>query len=58
MGKRSISSHAYCLLSQKEKKCDDSEKGRQVETLNGEHAGSEREEDSGADHDENASQRW
>ena len=54
MGKRSISSHAYCLLSQKEKKCDDSEKGRQVETLNGEHAGSEREEDSGADHDENA----
>ena len=48
-----ISSHAYSLLGQKEKKCDDSEKGRQVETLNGEHAGSEREEDSDAD-DENA----
>ena len=43
-----ISSHAYSLLGQKEKKCDDREKG-----LNGEHAGSEREEDSDAD-DENA----
>ena len=56
MEKRSISSYVYRLLSQKEEKCDESEKGRQDETLHGEHAGSEREEDSDAD-DENAKTR-